>query len=41
MDEIVVKALQDFVRYLKVEKIISYAGKLEFHNDWDKIRHGR
>lgn len=39
--ETVVKALKDYVRNLRVERIISSAGKLQMTDDWDRIRHGR
>ncbi len=39
--ETVVKALNEYVRRLRIEKILSHAGKLQMTEDWDKIRHGR
>ncbi len=39
--ETVVKALREYVRKLRVERILSYAGKLQMTDDWDRIRHGR
>ena len=39
--ETVVKALKDYVRNLRVERIISSAGKLQMTDDWDRIRQGR
>ena len=39
--ETVVKALRDYVRKLRVERVLSCAGKLQMTDDWDMIRHGR
>lgn len=39
--ETIVRALREYVRQLRVNKVLSYAGKLQMTDDWDIIRHGR
>jgi len=39
--ETVVVALQEYIRKKKVEKILTYEGKLQFDDTWEKSRHAR
>jgi Arc/MetJ family transcription regulator len=37
----VTRALEEFVRRQKIERMIKQTGSLEFSDDWDNARHGR
>ena len=39
--ETVVVALQEYIRKKKVERILTYEGKLQFDDTWKKSRHAR
>jgi len=39
--ETVVVALQEYIRKKKIEKILTYEGKLQFDDTWEKSRHAR
>ena len=39
--EAVIRALAEFVRRQKVERLISETGSLEFSDDWENARHAR
>ncbi len=37
----VIVALQEYIRKKRIEEAIALQGKLDFRNDWDKLRHER
>lgn len=41
--EVIIRALEEFVRQRKIEKLIASAGKIHFRKgyDWEKARHDR
>lgn len=39
--EVVARALKEFIRRHKIERLIEETGSLEFSDDWDNARHGR
>jgi len=39
--EVVARALKEFIRRQKIERLIEETGSLEFSDDWDNARHGR
>lgn len=39
--EAIHQALVELIRKQKIEHLINQAGKLDFHDDWEKVRHAR
>lgn len=39
--ETVTKALEEFIRQKKIEKILEHEGGLQFDDIWEKARHAR
>ncbi len=37
----VIRALREFIRRQKVERLINETGSLQFSDDWENARHGR
>ncbi len=37
----IITALKEYIRRKKLDDIIRMEGKLDFSNDWEKLRHGR
>ena len=37
----VTRALEDFIRRQKIERLISETGSLEFSDEWEEARHAR
>ncbi len=41
MTDVIIAGLKELIRQKKIEKVLSSAGKLEFSDRWDKVRHER
>jgi hypothetical protein len=39
--ETVIVALREYIRRMKIEKILENEGELQFEDVWEKIRHAR
>ena len=39
--ETVITALKEYIRQRRLDEIINEAGKLDFSDDWEKLRHER
>ena len=39
--EIIITSLKEYIRQRRLDKIINEAGKLDFSDDWERLRHER